>query len=104
MLQADLYGTEDLICSFDGLVLCRPWGLDPSWRVKANGLHLDGSTVRMARNPTTGELEERKHLHTLFLFESDDRFVSENRKTDELVSCQDRLGADRRKTLFYNLN
>jgi hypothetical protein len=63
LLQADLYGTDDLICSFDGLVLCRPWGLDPSWRVKANGLHLDGSTVRMARNPTTGELEERKYIN-----------------------------------------
>ena len=54
-LWASIYDTDDLICSFDGLVLCRPWGVDPSWRVKANGLHLDGGTARFGLHPMTGE-------------------------------------------------
>jgi hypothetical protein len=53
-LWASIYGTDDLVCSFDGLVLCRPWGVDPSWRVKANGLHLDGGTARFGLHPVSG--------------------------------------------------
>ena len=36
---ATLLGTDDLIVSFDGCCLFRPWGIEPSWRT-ASGCKL----------------------------------------------------------------
>ena len=34
-MWSGIYGTDELIVSFDGLNLVRPWKLDPTWRVTA---------------------------------------------------------------------
>ena len=41
-LFASLYGTDDLLVSFDHLNVVRSWRLDPLFRTKMRGLHLDG--------------------------------------------------------------
>jgi hypothetical protein len=38
--HAGLFGTDDLLASFDGLALTRPWGLEPKLR-PTQGLHWD---------------------------------------------------------------
>jgi hypothetical protein len=45
-----IYGTEDLIVSFDGLNVVRPWSKDPTWRVTAQGPHIDGVRQMPASN------------------------------------------------------
>ena len=40
---AAVWGTEELLTSFDGMALWRPWQLNPDWRTNAGGswLHID---------------------------------------------------------------
>ena len=48
-MWASIYGTDDLIVSWDGLNVVRPWKHDPTWRVTAQGPHIDG--VRQMQSP-----------------------------------------------------
>eukprot|EP01047_Picozoa_sp_COSAG01_P052809 COSAG01_NODE_5591_length_4159_cov_59.059852_6_plen_165_part_00 len=36
-----LWGTDDLICSFDGICAFRPWNIEPSWRSTGPWFHTD---------------------------------------------------------------
>lgn len=38
---ASLWGTDELIASFDGLCVYRPWNLQPSWRTRGPWFHTD---------------------------------------------------------------
>jgi hypothetical protein len=40
---ATIYGTEDLITSYDGMSLFRPWTVEPSWRTDGPWYHTDQS-------------------------------------------------------------
>lgn len=48
-MWASIYGTNDLIVSWDGFNVVRPWKHDPTWRVTAQGPHIDG--VRQMQTP-----------------------------------------------------
>ena len=47
---AAVHGTDDLLVSYDGASLYRPWGLDAAWRAPAMNLHVD---VRHHTDPAT---------------------------------------------------
>eukprot|EP01052_Picozoa_sp_SAG31_P025270 SAG31_NODE_2206_length_6194_cov_3.730763_2_plen_155_part_00 len=41
--------TDDLLVSFDGAALAKPWGIEPSWRTRAMGFHTDRRNHEGAR-------------------------------------------------------
>jgi len=40
-----LWGTKDLLTSFDGSVIFRPWKYDPSWKTHAGWFHVDQNAL-----------------------------------------------------------
>mmetsp|Transcript_34320 Transcript_34320/g.61246 ORF Transcript_34320/g.61246 Transcript_34320/m.61246 type:complete len:328 (-) Transcript_34320:300-1283(-) len=46
---ASIWGTEDLITSFDGGGMFRPWSVDPKWKTSGGWFHADQSLRRKGR-------------------------------------------------------
>jgi hypothetical protein len=46
---ATIWGGEQLLTSFDGMCLFRPWGRDPSWKTASNWYHVDQHPIHKPR-------------------------------------------------------
>jgi hypothetical protein len=44
-----IWGGEELLTSFDGMCLFRPWGRDPSWKTASNWYHVDQHPIHQPR-------------------------------------------------------
>jgi hypothetical protein len=65
-MWAGIYGTDDLLVSFDGLNVVRPWKLDKSWRITAQGPHIDGVRqlqVGDGREPDEGPFDPHRRYY-----------------------------------------
>ncbi len=65
-MWASIYGTDDLIVSWDGFNVVRSWKHDSTWRVTAQGPHIDGvrqMQTKDGRRPDGGDFDPSKRYY-----------------------------------------